>query len=47
MTLLGVLFVTFSGVVGDLHLGYQKGHLEEAGSWILSTHFFLLSFKKN
>ena len=30
---LGVLFVTFSGVVGDLHLGNQKVTLKKLVDW--------------
>jgi len=37
LTLLGVSFVTFSAVLGDLHLGYHKVQLEEAGSYFRKT----------
>ena len=37
MTLLGILFVTFSGVNRDLHFGLSKDHLEEAGTWTFSS----------
>ena len=43
MTLLGVLFVTFSGVIRDLHLGYQKVTWKLLASFYFYEEFLLLN----